>query len=693
MLQQELANLGAQQLEVGHRLVTCHGDRKLLYQATLSCRTAIRVLLPIHRFSAKNEKQLYAGIRDVDWQRYLRAGGSLAIDPIVRNSFCTHSLFAAQLVKDAIVDQIREKTGQRPSVDLKNPDLRIGLYLNENQATIYLDASGDSLHKRGYRKHTGKAPLNEVLAAGIVLLTEWDRQSPFCDPMCGSGTLPIEAALLAKNCIPGLLGRNYGFENWPDYDRSLHEELLQDARNQIVRKVPPIFGSDQDPSAIKAAVTNAHAANVADVIRWETVPFEQAPVPEQPGTIVFNPPYDERLSLHDSLIFYQKIGDGLKQRYGGHRAFIFTGNLDAAKHIGLKPSRKIQLYNGALECRLLRFDIFASTGTAPSWRTSNSSVSIPPAWRMQIEMFENRLRKMFKHWGKWARRQNITCYRIYDRDIPDVPLTIDWYEGSVYCAEFERPHDRSAKEHRLWLEVVTRRASEILDVPFDRVFLKQRQRQKGTSQYTRLAEQCQFQTVQEAGHRFLVNLSDYLDTGLFLDHRKTRAMVQQQAMGKRFLNLFCYTGAFTVYAAAGQATSTTSVDTSKTYLDWAQRNLKENGLTGRRHQFVRQDVLEFLRSRQSVPMFDLVVVDPPTFSNSRAEQRVFDVQRDHVQLLSLVLSVMAPQGTVYFSTNRRKFRFEFEDPKAEIREITTQTVPPDFQRKRPHRCWLIRKNG
>lgn len=690
---EELASLGASQVDTRNRLVVCRGDRELLYRATLACRTAIRVLTPIHRFAARNEKALYAGIQQVDWCELLQGGRRFAVDPLVRNSFCTHSLYAAQLTKDSVVDQMRAKTGARPSVDLQHPDVLVSLYLNNDEATVYLDASGESLHKRGYRKQTGRAPMSEVLAAGIVLLSQWDRQSPLQDPMCGSGTLLIEAALLAKNVAPGLLGRKYGFENWVDYDRDLHQRLLEEARRQVVHEPKPVIqGSDQDRAAVAAAKENAKAAGVDDWIRFEVARLEDADVPEGPGVVLLNPPYDERLSLQDSAAFYQRMGDVLKHRYAGKTAFVFSGALDAAKQIGLRASQKTKLYNGPIECRLLRFELFKSEGKAPSWRDADTgSTAVPPQWRSQFEMFENRLRKMAKHWGKWARRQEVSCYRVYDRDIPDVPLTIDRYADHVYCAEYDRPHDRTAKEHRVWLDLVLRKVAEILEVPTDRLHLRKRERQRGNRQYRRGQTTDERFLVTEGGRRFWVNLSDYLDTGLFLDHRITRSMVERQSQGKRFLNLFGYTGSFTVYAAAGGAASTTTVDTSNTYLQWAKANLRENGFSGNRHQFVRSDALEFLRDRQGVPLFDLVVVDPPTFSNSKSDQRLFDVQKDHVQLLELTLSVVPSGGAVYFSTNRRKFRFELDRDDVQIREITSQTVPPDFQRKRPHRCWLLRK--
>jgi 23S rRNA G2069 N7-methylase RlmK/C1962 C5-methylase RlmI len=429
-----------------------------------------------------------------------------------------------------------------------------------------------------------------------------------------------------------------------------------------------------------------------------------------------NPPYDERMKVDAIASLYRRIGDTLKQRFDRYTAFIFTGNLEAAKHVGLRTSRRIALFNGPIECRLLRYEIRGRVVvpvTAPlgedAARDGGGEVHADLAQptedpqagharhvREQIEMFANRLRRMSRHWKKWARRQGITCFRVYDRDIPEVPLAIDLYGDRLHIAEFERPHARTESEHDEWLRKVVETARSVLDVAPERVYFKQHRRQRGAWQYPRQADRDEFFDVTEAGLRFLANLADYLDTGLFLDHRITRSMVRADAAGKRFLNLFSYTGSFTVYAAAGGASSTTTVDLSQNYLDWARRNMALNGFTGAEHQFVCDDGLHFLRSagRAKQPLYDLAVVDPPTFSNSKSLEYDFDVQRDHVELLELVPALLNPGGKIYFSTNSRKFHFvEDRISGSTVREITGQTIPLDFQRKRPHRCWLLTRSG
>jgi len=736
VLAAELTDLGADDVQPGHRLVTFAGDQRLMVRANLACRTAIRILKPIASFPARDERALYDGVRQIDWSQFLDADSSLAIDPVVWSSFCTHSLFVAQLAKDAIVDQFREATGRRPSVDRDRPDLRINIHLVENAATVYLDSSGDSLHLRGYRKQAGEAPIGEVLAAGILRLIGWDRQSTLLDPMCGSGTFCIEAALWARNIAPGVIRRRYGFQTWKDYDKALHAAVLAELRQREIPSLPfPIVGSDIDAAVLALARENARRAGVAADIGFDVANVECCQPPTPTGTVIMNPPYDERLKVDQIASFYARLGDTFKQRLAGYTAWVLSGNLDAAKQIGLRPSRKIRLFNGPLECRLLRFDIYAGTRRPPPdvqpprpadndddaiaegdvetaaetpvaeppaaasparpAAVPREPLSVPPRWRDQAAMFRNRLDRMGKHWRKWARRQGITCFRLYDRDIPDVPLAIDWYEGQLHVAEFVRPHDRSEAEHRVWLDFIVQTAAEALGVdPDSQTFLKRRERQRGKSQYERQDDAGQLREVHEGGHTFLVNLSDYLDTGLFLDHRQTRAMVQADAAGKRFLNLFGYTGSFTVYAAAGGAATTTTVDLSNTYLQWARRNLRRNGLDGPSHQFVRDDAAAFLRHRAArrEPPFDLAVVDPPTFSNSKRLTGVWDVQQQHAELLLRLLEQMSPGGKVYFSTNLRRFKLDEQVLRhVAVREITAQTIPPDFRNKRIHRCWTLVK--
>lgn len=309
-------------------------------------------------------------------------------------------------------------------------------------------------------------------------------------------------------------------------------------------------------------------------------------------------------------------------------------------------------------------------------------------------MFANRLRKMYRHTGKWARRQGVTCFRVYDADIPEFPIAVDVYEDYLHVAEYQRNHPLTDEAFAHWRSGCREVLSEVFGIPSNRLFYKERQPQKGLQQYEKLGEQHQEVIVRENGLRFIINLSDYLDTGLFLDHRPTRQLVRELSRGKRLLNLFAYTGSFTVYAAAGGASATTTIDLSNTYLEWARRNLALNGFDDPRHRLVRADVKAWLQEEDSGDTFDLIVLDPPTFSNSKAMRDVLDTQRDHPELINGCLARLAPGGTLFFSTNFRRFRLDTDAiPDAIVNDITAQTIPADFRNKRIHYCFEIRRRS
>ena len=362
LLADELKQLGAQQIKVATRAVEFAGNRELLYKVNLWSRTAIRVLVPFANFYARDEDDMYRKVSKVDWQKYIATDQTFAINAVVSQSTFQHSLFLAQLTKDAIVDQFRQKTGTRPNVDVTQPDIRINLHMYENQVTLALDASGDSLHRRGYRMQTNVAPLNEVLAAGIVLLTGWDKKSPFIDPMCGSGTLLIEAAMLAYNIAPGSFREDYfGFTQWPDFDRELWEKVKAEAKAaRLPESDLEIVGSDLDRDYIEAARTNISHANLEDEIRVRVRDMREAKAIGDSGIVVMNPPYGERLGTQEPDInqLYKEIGNTLKTNFSGYDAYIFTGNQEASKNVGLRTSRRIPLYNGPIECRLLKYELY-----------------------------------------------------------------------------------------------------------------------------------------------------------------------------------------------------------------------------------------------------------------------------------------------------------------------------------------------
>ena len=361
VLADELEALGATHIDPVKRAVECRGNKELIYRACYELRTAMRVLVQVHSFTAYNEKDLYHGVQNVDWSKYMDVTDTLAVDAVVAGKIFTHSQYTALLTKDAVVDQFRERTERRPNVDVANPTLRINVRVNASHVDILLDASGDSLHKRGYRRDSVEAPLNEVLAAGMILLSGWDKKSPFTDPMCGSGTLVIEAALMALDQSPQFYrDQAFGFTRWKNYDQQLWRSLKAEIDARRLPKLEfPIKGSDLNRRAVTAASINAMAAGLDTLVQFEKDAFDKATPPAAAGTLMMNPPYDERLRLSEVEGFYKSIGDTFKKNWPGWTAWVLSSNKEAMKFVGLRASRRIELINGSLECTFQKYDLYA----------------------------------------------------------------------------------------------------------------------------------------------------------------------------------------------------------------------------------------------------------------------------------------------------------------------------------------------
>ena len=366
VLAAELEELGASEVRPLSRSVSFKGDQSLLYKANLWSRLAMRFLVCLRTFRITKNDDLYRAVKDIDWRVFLNPDDTLAVDSFIFNSIFNHSRYASQLVKDAVVDQFRERYGRRPSVDFENPRVRINLYVSGREAILALDSSGEALSRRGYRTEAGEAPLSEVLAAGIIALTDWDGKSSFIDGMCGSGTFVIEAAMKARRMAPGLLLKTFGFMKWKDYDKVLFEKIRREAKARILPKIPfEIVGSDIEQARVAEARANARRAGVEKDIRLECIPFQDQSPPPPPGVLVINPPYDKRMPVEDVASLYRMIGDALKQKYRNYTAFIFTGSSEGVKNVGLRTSRRIALHNGPLECRLLRYEMYEGSRKKP----------------------------------------------------------------------------------------------------------------------------------------------------------------------------------------------------------------------------------------------------------------------------------------------------------------------------------------
>lgn len=691
LLVDELKALGAADAHEALAGVHFSGNIELAYRACLWSRLASRILLKLTEFDARNEADLYAGTYAIDWITHLNPQGTLAIDAVGSSDFLRHSQFIAQRVKDAVVDQLRERTGLRPTIDFEKPSIRLNLLLRRQRATLSLDLSGASLHQRGYRQGTGIAPLKENLACALLLRAGWpkifSRGGGIVDPLCGSGTLLIEAALMAADVAPGIKRDYFGFLGWKQHNESLWKNLHDEAvlrANVGLKKLPSLFfGFDHDPNVLGEAKRNAQAANVAGFIHLGRQLHDHVKRPHEctaPGLVICNPPYGERMDADTSLgSLYNQLGECLKQEFVGWQASVITSSAELGRAMGLRAHKKYKFYNGALECVLLNFDLTPQEFFL---------LRIQKPLSAGAEMLRNRLEKNLRHLRKLCVREGVTCFRAYDADLPDYAAAIDIYGQHLHIQEYQAPASIPDEVAQTRLREIVRVASEILAIPREHIAVKVRRRGKGGEKYGRLNTRGEFLEVNEGELKFLVNLTDYLDTGLFLDHRPLRSYIRTQARGKRFLNLFCYTATASVYAASGSAVSTTSVDLSATYLDWAGRNLSLNGFSGYRHELVQADSREWLE--QIDTRYDLIYVDPPTFSNSKRADD-FDIQRDYVDLLKLCLTHLSVDGKLLFSNNFRRFKFDksiFDT--CEVIDITSRTIGFDFVRNpRIHQCWEI----
>jgi 23S rRNA (guanine2445-N2)-methyltransferase / 23S rRNA (guanine2069-N7)-methyltransferase len=696
LLVDELRDIGASDVREALAGVQFEGNAEVAYRAVLWSRLASRILWPLAEFDAPDDAALYRGCQQIDWSQHLSPDGTLAVDASLVDSQITHARFAVQRVKDAVVDQFRDAVDERPSVDTEAPDVRINLFVRRDRATLSIDLSGGGLHRRGWRIAQGGAPLKETLACAMLLRAGWPTIAAaggaLLDPMCGSGTLLIEGVRMAADVAPGLQRRHDGLRGWKQFDPGLWRRIEDEARQRAERGLAaftnPVEGRDADPQAIEHARANAASAGLADRIVFHVGAVADLPPATQPnGLVICNPPYDERLAADAAL--YRQLGTRLREGHAGWSAAILTADEALGRATGLHADRRYMLFNGALRCSLLRIDRIE--GRAERRPRTATPLSEGAA------MVANRLRKNLQRLRKWREREGIDCFRAYDADLPEYAAAIDVYEEAagerrrfLHVQEYQAPRSIPEEVAAARLADLVRAAIDVFEVPRDHIALKTRLRGKGGSKYGVIERRGEVLQVREDGLLFEVNLFDYLDTGLFLDHRPVRRHLRQLAAGRRMLNLFGYTGSASVHAAAGGAASTTTVDLSATYLDWAGRNLALNGFAGGTHRLVQADTLRWLAAERG--RYDLIFCDPPTFSNStRAGD--FDVQRDHPALLSAALERLSQGGLLVFSTNSRRFQLDEEALAGnDIRELGAAMLPPDFARNpRIHRVWEVRR--
>ncbi len=697
LINNELTALELDDVQIKMGGVSCTATLKQSLQICLWSRIAARVLLSLKAFDAEDETQLYNELVDFPWSDVIDVTQSFAVDCKLNGSNITHSKFAALRTKDAIVDYFRQQQDQRPNVETQQPELQFSLYINRNQATLYLDLSGESLHKRGYRVSGERAPLKENLAAAILMRCKWPERArekqALVDPMCGSGTLLIEAALIASNTAPGLNRTYYGFLGWKKFDASLWQSILANAKEQQdFSQMPSITGYDNDKHAIYSSKQNIQAAQLDEYIHIERREIDQASprLASDRGIIVVNPPYGERIGESEELSeLYSQMGEQFKNQFLHWDAFVFTNSETLGKAIPLRAYKSNSLYNGALACKLLHFHI------EPNWffEASDGFRYIPLEARDNgCQMFSNRLQKNLRHLRKWAKRENIDCYRVYDADMPEYAIAIDLYQSEqilINVQEYEAPKDIPEKVSKKRLNDALSTILDVFAVEKNQIYWKTRKQQKGLAQYEKQEQNVAYHIIHESNLQFLVSLNNYLDTGIFLDHRKTRRLIADLAYNKSFLNLFCYTGAASVYAAQGGATSTLSVDMSKTYLNWAKRNFSLNQLTDDNYLFEQADCLQWIK--QCEQTFDLIFLDPPSFSNSKRMDSHFSVQDNHETLIQDCMQLLDKNGILIFSNNYRRFKMSALVMESfNVENISNKTLPEDFKRNpNINNCWKI----
>ncbi|MFA3790278.1 bifunctional 23S rRNA (guanine(2069)-N(7))-methyltransferase RlmK/23S rRNA (guanine(2445)-N(2))-methyltransferase RlmL [Aliiglaciecola sp. SL4] len=660
------------------------GDLKDAYQVCLWSRLANRVLVQLAEGKIDTAEELYDIVATVPWQDHFQVSNTFVVDFVGTNRTINNTQFGALKVKDAIVDTFTHHFDERPSISKIQPDIRIHARVRRENFAVYVDISGRSLHQRHYRQNTGQAPLKEHLACAMLLRSGWnnERTKPLFDPMCGSGTIAIEAALMACNIAPGIGRQQWGFSNWKLHQADLWDTLIDEAQDAQVQPVAKIYANDLDRRVLNTAKQNADSARMLEHITFFNSDATKLQVDCEAGYIVSNPPYGERLNeLTELLPVFQSWGEHLKQHFQGWRMSLLTANRDLFKQLKLVANKDYKLMNGAIECQLVNYVL------------DEKNCIVKQAIKPDSD-FANRLAKNIKSLSRWLKKQNTNCYRLYDADLPEYNVAIDRYGDWLVVQEYAAPKDIPEQKTRKRLHDVLLALPGVTGVDSAQIVVKTRQKQKGSEQYQKVAEKKVTLEVYENGAKFLVNLSDYLDTGLFLDHRITREIIQQRSRNKDVLNLFAYTGSVSVHAGLGGAKSVTTVDMSKTYINWAKQNVQLNSIQCA-NQFIQADCINWLAGHEHT--YDLIFIDPPSFSNSKRMDSTWDVQRDYLQLIEHAYKRLNVNGEIVFSNNLRSFKLDnnaVNNLGLSVENISLKTLPEDFKRNpKIHYCWILTKHA
>lgn len=709
LLMEELNNLGVEHIERFPGRLVFQGTLEHAYRICMWSRLASRVLQPIHTHEIEFThdardvaEELYEGANAFDWSLIFAPQSTFAIRLHAERDIKVNLQFATLRAKDGVVDAFMDAVGRRPSIDTKQPEITMYILAGKTAHTFCLDLSGDSLHKRGYRHFMTDAPIKENLAAAILHKGQLAQYQPelVVDPMCGSGTFIIEALMILTDRAPGLL-RRFGFNGWNGHDHDLWMSIKEEATERhelaLEKELPKFYAYDADWEAVKATKQNIIAAGFEDLL--DQIQVEERTLADWPAFenenkkafVVTNPPYGERLGDKASnRSFYLGLSAQLQQHFPQQYTAVIAAQIEQADVLAIQDPQTLRLMNGKLPI-YIRFGQIKAAAPSQPWLAT---------WQPQqfeaiegAEDFANRLQKNLQALKKWAVKEGVHCLRVYDADLPDFNVAVDLYGDRLHVQEYAPPKtiDPEKAKKRFNLALACIRA--VTGLGRDAIFIKTRARQEGKNQYTKQSTASKRFIVREGKARILVNLTDYLDTGLFLDHRQIRLRIAREAQGKHFLNLYSYTSTASLHAALGGAASTTSVDLSNTYLSWSKENFVLNGLTvdhaDEQHQFFAADCFEWLKEGHE--QYDMIFIDPPTFSNSKKFHGTFDIQRDHLSLLKRAMNRLVTGGTLYFSNNYRGFEMDQEiEAMFDTQEITSDTIGPDFKRNtKIHRAWKI----
>ncbi|MFP4268273.1 MAG: bifunctional 23S rRNA (guanine(2069)-N(7))-methyltransferase RlmK/23S rRNA (guanine(2445)-N(2))-methyltransferase RlmL [Spirochaetaceae bacterium] len=722
VLAQEIEKLGGENIKETRAGVSCTGSLETAYSLCLWSRTASRILIKIAEGDVESEEDLYTLSSSVRWDEHFDVSAKFSVSASASHPVIKNDRYAALKIKDGVADYFRGSFGSRPTVDTERPEIRIYGRIEKSAARLYIDLAGESLHKRGYRLDKTEAPLRETTAAAILYKAGWPeiagRGGVCIDPMCGSGTILIEAALMAFDIAPGVLRKKFGFEKWKKHEAGVWEKLKREASRRKAAGmegfrgehgsplVPIIAGLDKDRSAVQVCRENLRRAGLEKMVQVRESDFRDVafskllPNDSHEGLIAVNPPYGMRLEEQAGVRpLYSDLENWMSREFPGFRAVVLTAGKEAAKYLGLRAEKINVFYNGPVKGALAFFEL-GGNNIFREYGASGDETS-------GVQAVANRIRKNRKKLKKYLKEHGISSYRVYDADIPQYSAAIDVYEDTWFVVqEYAPPKTVDPEKAEIRLKEILEAVEICFETTSETVFLKQRRRQRREGQYEKNEspggpKRGVYNIVREGGLQFFADFSRYIDTGIFLDHRITRDLVRRNAEGRRVLNLFAYTCTASVYAVDGGAESVTSVDASSTYLEWGKKNFQLNNISLGRHSFIRQDAMEFLQTQLEKDgrdgkeefKFGLVFIDPPTFSNRKDSPVDFEVQRDHVTLISRAAELLEPGGLIIFSNNFRRFVLSPDiEEKFSVREVSAETLPVDFERNpKIHGTWTIQK--